>query len=102
MQLLQIFIPLRDNAGQQFTEKKFLDLRKELMDTFGGVTVYIQSPVSGVWKETSGTPINDELIIYEVMADDLDPKYCKKLKNDLERIFRQEEILMRYYGVTKI
>lgn len=102
MYLMQIFIPTRDNEGNRFPEGQYTSLRDELTDRFGGVTIYARSPVEGIWKKSSESTDVDQMIIYEVLIDKLDNEYWKTLKSQLESSFRQEEILMRYFNVTKL
>ncbi|WP_353718883.1 hypothetical protein [Dyadobacter sp. 676] len=102
MLLLQMFLPLYDNAGKQFPEANFLDLRQELTTRFGGVTIYSRSPVKGLWKQDESSVTEDEMVIYEVLVDKLDTSYWTRLKLRLQHTFRQEEIMMRYYEVTRL
>lgn len=102
MQLFQIFVPLNDNNGKRFAEKHFISLREELNSKFGGVTIYSRSPVRGLWKEADGATVADEMIIFEVMTDNIGDGYWEDLKYSLEAAFRQEEIIIRYYNVTKV
>ncbi|MHA4739120.1 hypothetical protein [Dyadobacter sp. MSC1_007] len=102
MYLMQIFIPTRDNDGGRFPEEHYTSLRDELTGRFGGATIYARSPVEGIWKKSSESTDVDQMIIYEVLADEIDNQYWKTLKSHLETLFRQEEILMRYFNVTKI
>nr|WP_295932985.1 hypothetical protein [uncultured Dyadobacter sp.] len=102
MQLFQIFIPLNDNEGNRFAEKHFTNLREELSSKFGGLTIYNRSPVKGLWKEVDGATVADEMIIFEVMTENVDDRYWEDLKRRLEAAFSQEEIMMRYYDISKV
>lgn len=102
MQLFQIFVPLKDNEGNQFTENHFINLRDELTSRFGGVTIYNRSPVKGLWKESEGRMVADEMIIFEVMTENVDGRYWNDLNLRLQAAFLQEEIMMRYHEVTRI
>ena len=53
MFLVQLLLPLRDNEGRPFGRADFERVRSELADRFGGVTAFLQSPASGIWKEPS-------------------------------------------------
>jgi hypothetical protein len=44
MHLVQLFLPLRDNAGASFPPALFAAVRTELTDAFGGVTAYQRAP----------------------------------------------------------
>ncbi|MGV3585605.1 MAG: hypothetical protein ACO1OF_01280 [Adhaeribacter sp.] len=41
----------------------------------------------------------DEIIIYEVMAETLDQAWWQNYKKSLEKTFRQEEILIRAWEI---
>jgi hypothetical protein len=102
MNLLQLFIPLTDNQGHQFDQSIFLDLRQQLTDRFGGVTIYSRGPVTGLWKEAENQIIADQMIIYEVLTEQIDLPYWKQFKLHLEDLLQQEQILIRYFAVSTI
>ncbi|WP_207510498.1 hypothetical protein [Longitalea luteola] len=97
--LVQIFLPLTDNSGQRFTGDSYISISRQLNERFGGVTVYQRAPVTGLWKEEEQHTVKDELIIYEVMADGIDPAFWKPFKQQLEQQFRQDSILIRSYAI---
>jgi len=47
-------------------------VRKELTERFGGLTVYRRAPAEGVWKLTENHTSRDDIVIFEVMANELD------------------------------
>jgi len=49
--LIQLFIPLSDNAGRQFPDNWYQEISRHLKERFGGVTIYQRAPVTGLWKE---------------------------------------------------
>ena len=67
MRLVQIFLPLYDNAGKRFPSRLYARERERLVDRFGGMTAYMQAPVKGLWKTESKTR-RDDLVIFEVMV----------------------------------
>jgi len=96
MQLLQILLPVFDNAGQRFDHGKFDALRQELTERFGGVTAFVQSPAQGLWKDRqSGTTAHDDMILVEVMVETLDRRWWKAYRTRLEQSFAQDEIVIR-------
>jgi hypothetical protein len=95
MHLVQLFLPLRDNAGTPFPPAMFGAVRAELTDAFGGVTAYQRAPATGLWEDASDTVQHDELVLFEVMAEALDRDWWKAYAAELARRFRQEEILAR-------
>ena len=51
--LIQLFLPLYDDAGIVFPEKYYAAVKKKLIARYGGVSIYKNAPVSGLWKRTS-------------------------------------------------
>lgn len=102
MELMQIFVPTTDQEGGRFERQYFEDLRKELTDRFGGVTIYARSPAKGIWKPDPGLEETDNMIIYEVLVQELDTRYWAELKYQLEDTFQQKEIMMRYFTVSVV
>ncbi|MFC3199459.1 hypothetical protein ACFOET_17690 [Parapedobacter deserti] len=102
MKLVQVFVPLVDNDGNRFPEEKFKDLQSALTEKFGGITVYRQMSIEGLWKETNKRTDKDMLAIFEVLADVVDTDYWEQLKARLATKFRQKDLLIRYWEVTTI
>lgn len=93
--LVQILLPLYDNAGVRFGEDAFARTRGELLERFGGVTAYQRAPARGLWKTDEGDVARDDVAIFEVMAADLDRAWWNGYRQELERRFRQETIAIR-------
>lgn len=102
VQLVEIFLPLFDNEGSALPRSQFASVEKELTDKFGGVTAYPRAPASGVWIQDGGNEQRDELIIYEVMAESMDVVWWKSYRERLERVFKQEQILIRSHEVRQL
>jgi hypothetical protein len=61
---------------------------------FGGLTAYTRAPAEGVWE--SGTTLKrDDIVVVEVMVDSLDRTWWVAYRRDLERLFRQDQIVLR-------
>lgn len=96
MHLVQIFLPLYpNNSGSPLPKRIFAATRDELVAQFGGLTAYNRSPVSGLWQEDPQHTVQDDLVIYEVMADTLDEQWWHDYRATLEQRFEQEVILIR-------
>ena len=93
--LVQIFLPRYDNAGQSFAEDEYATTRGELLERYGGLTAYQRAPARGLWKTEDGDIARDEMVIFEVMVDALDHYEWMKYRKTLERRFRQDRILIR-------
>jgi len=95
MFLIQLLLPLCDNEGHPFPQSMYLQVRDELTERFGGITTYVRSPAEGVWKEGKCCAVRDEIVIYEVMAKQLNRDWWKAFRVRLELHFRQESIIVR-------
>jgi hypothetical protein len=95
MHLVQLLLPLYDNAGQRFDETRFAAVRQELTQRFGGVTAYMRSPATGLWKKDTGTVDRDEVVTVEVMIEQLDHGWWHEYCRQLARSFRQESLVVR-------
>jgi hypothetical protein len=94
MHLVQILLPLFDNEGRRFPHEAYRTVREEMVGRFGGLTAFTRAPAEGLWAEDGGT-IRDEIVIFEVMADDVDRKWWIAYRQELERRFRQDRIVVR-------
>lgn len=99
MRLVQILLPLYDNAGQPFAKSQFEEVRRELTEIFGGVTLYLRSPAVGAWEKESGDVRRDDVILVEVMVEATDAAWWARYREELERRFRQERLLVRAIDV---
>lgn len=103
MHLVQILIPVFDNTGQRFEQALFEEVRTQLIERFGGLTAFVQSPALGLWKDAeSGTTTQDAMILIEVMSDALDQAWWAAYRRDLEGVFRQDEIVIRALACQRI
>lgn len=95
MHLIEILLPLSDDDGKPFAAELHSAVRDELLEHFGGVTAFTRSPAEGLWKESGGEPDRDDILILEVMSDWLDRGWWRVYRTELERRFRQDEIVVR-------
>ena len=102
MYLIQILLPLRDNVGQPFPRDNYDVLRVELTRIFGGVTAYSRSPAEGLWEGKDGRVSHDEIIVFEVMADELDKNWWKRCRQTLAERFAQEELVLRAISISRL
>jgi hypothetical protein len=92
--LVELFLPTASNDGAPFERAMFDRVRDELVEAFGGVTLFRRNPAEGLWAEGDGTA-RDRVITAEVMADTIDRDWWVGYRRDLEGRFAQEEILIR-------
>lgn len=95
MHLVQLFLPLYDNAGQRFPRALFDATRSQLTERFGGVTAFSRAPATGLWEDDAGAVQRDEVVLLEVMVDHVDHAWWRDYRVALERRFRQDELLVR-------
>ncbi|MFI0847120.1 hypothetical protein [Mesorhizobium sp. IMUNJ 23232] len=101
MHLFQILLPRADNAGQPFAREDFDRVKEELAADFEGVTAYLQAPAEGLWRE-GGQTDNDDIVIFEVMAEEIDLHDWRCRRTELERRFRQDKVIIRYMPMALV
>lgn len=102
MHLVELFLPLRDNEGGAFPKALFDNVRAELAELFGGVTAFTRGPATGLWEDDEGDVQRDEVVLFEVMADQLDHAWWRNYRQTLEARFRQDEVLVRATAVERL
>jgi hypothetical protein len=95
MYLIQLLLPLYDNQQQRFPREFHDQVKAELTEQFGGVTIYMRAPATGLWKEDSSKIVKDDIVIYEVMDQGLDRVWWQHYRETLEARFEQEVIIAR-------
>jgi hypothetical protein len=99
MHLIQLLLPLRDQGGEPFPRALYAALRDDLVERFGGLTVYTRAPASGLWQESDGQAVHDDIVIYEVMTDTLDPAWWGGRRAELELQFAQQSLVVRAHSL---
>jgi hypothetical protein len=99
MHLIENFLPLRDNEGSPFAAAQFADIRKTLTEKFGGLTAFSRAPADGTDKE-GDRERHDELGVFEVMTEAPDRSWWASYRQELERRFKQDRIIIRMSGVS--
>ena len=94
MKLVQIFLPLYDNAGKRFPARMYAIERDALVERFDGVTAYVRAPAKGLWKD-QGKTTRDDMIILEVMVRRVDRKWWNEHRHKLQKRFKQKELVVR-------
>jgi hypothetical protein len=100
MHLVQLLLPLYDNDGQRQPDELFGRVRDELTERFGGLTSYSRAPARGLWQDETGNTSRDEIVVYEVMAGELDAAWWRGYREQLERSFRQDKLIVRSQVIT--
>ena len=102
MYLIQLLLPLCDNLNVRFSRETFDIVREELTHHFGGVTAFLRSPGEGFWRWTESAVSRDDVVIFEVMADQLDRAWWRQYRKDLEQRFRQAELVVRASTIERL
>jgi hypothetical protein len=103
MYLVQILLPLFDNEGAALPQLEFRRVTSELSHRFGGLTAFTRAPAEGSWKERDDAhPTHDDIVVFEVMTEKLDRAWWAAYREDLERRFRQEEIVIRAQTIEQL
>jgi hypothetical protein len=100
--LVQLLIPLRDNAGNPFPASHYAALREDLAKRFGGVTAYTRAPAEGTWETSDESRARDDIVVYEVMVDHLDRDSWAEYRRSLEKRFAQEELVVRAQRIERL
>jgi hypothetical protein len=101
MHLIQLMLPLYDNAGVPLDAQLFRDVRQVLLERFGGVTAFTRAPAQGLWQDGS-TVQRDDVLLYEVMAESLDREWWAAYRRELEDRFRQQELVVRAQPIERL
>ncbi|MGI9165140.1 MAG: hypothetical protein ACR2G5_01905 [Pyrinomonadaceae bacterium] len=102
MHLIEILLPLYDNNKKAFKSSAFDEIRNELTEIFGGVTAFLRSPAEGRWQESDGEVSRDEIVIFEVMSERLEPQMVAQYRLKLEHKFQQEQLIIRVSEVEQL
>ncbi|MFI5452940.1 inorganic diphosphatase [Pedobacter sp. UC225_61] len=99
---IELFIPVYSKKGKSFPKKYYSSLHQKLTDKFGGLTMYSRVPVTGFWKENSSATLKEDIIVYEVLASEIDEKFWDKLKKWALKTFNQDEIMIHVSSISTI
>ena len=92
--LVQILLPIYDNQGSKLAPDVYGQVRSELTERFGGLTAYTRVPAEGLWG-TGDTVKRDDIVVLEVMVPVLDREWWNDYRQQLEQLFRQDQIVVR-------
>jgi hypothetical protein len=93
--LIQMLLPITAGVSQHEFERT----RDELVERFGGVTAYVQTPAQGLWTRPDGRQEADRLIMVEVVAPAFDRSWWHGYASDLAARFDQQVIHVRALAV---
>ena len=93
--LVQVILPIYDNAGRSWPSALMKQVRTELTEKFGGLTAYIRAPAEGTWRDDEGRTRRDDVVIVEVMTPTLEREWWNTYAGELAIRFDQEELVVR-------
>lgn len=93
--MVQLLLPIYDNEGKPLPRRLFRAVNKTMIRKFGGLTAYTQSPATGLWENERNNVKKDSIVVFEVMVPEIDRSFWKAYKRQLEKAFRQDEIVVR-------
>ena len=100
--LVELLLPLGDAQGRRFPRDLYDATAAELTDRFGGLTAHLRAPAAGVWEARSGETERDDIVIYEVMVETLDPAWWSAYRRKLEARFVQDELVIRAHEIRRL
>ncbi len=95
MFLIQILLPVYDNQQKAFPKEKYIQIQHELTEKFGGITSFMRSPAVGLWKENAQNTVRDDIVIFEVMAEQIKTSWWQQYREKLCEVFVQQELIIR-------
>ena len=66
-----------------------------MTERFGGVTAYMRSPATGLWKKDRARSTGTRSSAVEVMVETLDQEYWRLYREELANAFGQQSIVCR-------
>jgi hypothetical protein len=96
MHLVQLLLP----AGRE--PRRYDKVMRELTERFGGVTTYSRAPALGLWKDTAHSTEADDIVVFEVMVEELDPTWWAGYRRSLEEVFEQRELVVRAQEMRRL
>jgi hypothetical protein len=102
MKEYDIYVPLSNNDGTPVDPQKLKDLKKRLVDHFGGLTHFPQEN-EGLWKVGAFT-FRDKIVILRVLTADPDKagSFFVELKKEMQRNWGQEDVLIVVRNVETV
>jgi hypothetical protein len=94
MREYELYVPLCYNDGRPVAQEKLSQLKRRLIDEFGGLTLFPQEN-EGFWKVGSFT-FRDRIVILRVLAGEeaKAERFFRDLKDDLAREWEQKDVLI--------
>ena len=104
MREYKIYLPLKYNDGKDIEEEKLREIKSELVEAFGAITVSsLSAPYQGRWKY-GGVEYIDDIVKLEVVTTDdrATKRFFQGFKERLKRSLKQIDILITTHGIQVI
>ena len=97
MVLIQLLLPtpFPNGTASQDATAAMAETRRELAETFAGLTAYVRSPAKGMWTAPDGHTEQDDVVMVEVVTERFDREWWRTYANKLATRFRQEVVHIR-------
>jgi hypothetical protein len=82
-------------AASQDAMAALADTRRELVETFDGLTAYVRWPAKGIWTAPDGHTKQDDVVMVEVVTDGFDRPWWRTYAATLAERFRQDTLHVR-------
>ncbi|HEX8412519.1 MAG TPA: hypothetical protein VF637_01345, partial [Sphingomicrobium sp.] len=102
MHVVEILLPLRRNDGSDQPKALFGQVRRELLDRFGGLTAFSRAPADGLWESDEGGIDRDAIVIFEVMVEAVDRAWWTDFRKRLEALFAQDAVVIRASAAERL
>jgi len=100
--LVEILLPRAHESGDDFEAADFVTVQRELTAKFGGVTAFLRSSAQGLWQAADGEVVRDEIAVFEVMVEQIDEGWWTQYRRELERRFRQDQVVIRSIQIRQL
>jgi hypothetical protein len=95
--LIQLLLPTTLSNGTESRDATaaISETRRELAETFEGLTAYLRSPATGLWTAPDGETEQDDVVMVEVVTDRFDRAWWRTYADRLATRFQQEIVHVR-------
>jgi hypothetical protein len=99
--LIQLLLPTTfpNGTASQDASAAVTDTRRELAQTFDGLTAYVRSPAKGIWTAPDGHLEQDDVVMSEIVTDRFNREWWRAYSTVLSKRFTQDVIHVRALAV---
>jgi hypothetical protein len=95
--LIQLLLPTTFPKGtaSQDASAALAETRRELSESFDGLTAYLRSPAKGIWTAPDGHTEQDDVVMVEVVTEHFDRAWWRAYSTVLTKRFSQDVMHVR-------